>query len=150
MYVVFDMPTICHRPVTCGSMRVLIVEDKPSPHRAAPPSPTCTAVSRPPVLPARLARLSCDGRRRSAPAPRPVHRPRSRRSTPQPRPGTGAPLAGDGRRWPGTGAVGCSAARRMLGRRASSNFGSVRTWSVLPTRAEEPLLPAICGWIRVI
>jgi hypothetical protein len=42
---------------------VLTVEDEPSAHRAAPPSPACAAVSRSRALPARL--LSITGRTRS-------------------------------------------------------------------------------------
>jgi hypothetical protein len=33
------MPAICYRPVTCGSIRVLINEGEPSAHRAVPPHP---------------------------------------------------------------------------------------------------------------
>ena len=75
------------------NMRVLIVEDEPSTHRAAPPHPPASrSADRGSYPPGScVPRLSCDGCRRSAPAPRPVHRPRSRRSTPQPRPGQ-APL----------------------------------------------------------
>ena len=75
-----------------GSMRVLIVEGEPSAHRAHrphPPAPrSADRGSYPPG--SCVPRLPCDGCRRSAPVPRRAHRPRSRRSTPQPRPGTGA------------------------------------------------------------
>ena len=62
------MPTICYRRVTCGSMRVSIVENEPCTHRAAPPlthlrrGQLTAGLTRPGSC---VPRLSCDGCRRS-------------------------------------------------------------------------------------
>jgi hypothetical protein len=123
-----------------GSMRVLIVEGEPSAHRAHRPHPlaprSADRGSYPPG--SCVPRLPCDGCRRSAPVPRRAHRPRSRRSTPQPRPGTGA--------------VGWHRSPRMLGTRASSNAErlnvSASTWRSYVAPARQPQRTHASTWSR--